>query len=79
MEELVKYMRALVLLQVRQLTSREEGAERPKPELLLSQAGFTAREISELTGKSVAAVSKAIARAKAAVAANAAKEEVASE
>jgi DNA-directed RNA polymerase specialized sigma24 family protein len=35
-----------------------------KPELLLSRAGFTAREIAEILGKNQAAVAKAIERAK---------------
>jgi hypothetical protein len=64
MEELIKYMKALVVLQLRAMYTRDEGGEPPKPELLLSQAGFLAREIAELTGKSQTAVAKTISRAK---------------
>jgi DNA-directed RNA polymerase specialized sigma24 family protein len=64
MDELVKYMRALVALQLRALSSDDEP--QAKPEILLNQAGFTAREIAELTGRSQAAVAKALSRAKAA-------------
>lgn len=61
MEELVKYLRALVFLQVQQM-SGEDAFQ--KPELLLSRAGFTAREVAEIMGKNQAAVAKAIVRAK---------------
>jgi hypothetical protein len=61
MEELVKYLKALVFLQVQTL-SGGEGFQ--KPELLLSRAGLTAREIAEVLGKNQAAVAKAIVRAK---------------
>jgi DNA-directed RNA polymerase specialized sigma24 family protein len=63
MEELVKYMRALVALQLR--SEREEGVPAAKPELVLAGLGFTSREIADLTGKSHAAVAKTITRAKA--------------
>jgi DNA-directed RNA polymerase specialized sigma24 family protein len=61
MEELVKYLRALVFLQVQTLSG---GEAFQKPELLLSRAGLTAREIGEALGKNPAAVAKAIERAK---------------
>jgi DNA-directed RNA polymerase specialized sigma24 family protein len=62
MEELVKYLRALVLLQVQAMS----GDEAPvKVEITLSRAGFSAREIAEMTGKTQAAVAKAISRARA--------------
>jgi hypothetical protein len=64
-EELTKYMRALVFLQVHQLAG--ETAFSGKPELLLSRAGFTAKEIAAVLGKKEAAVAKAIERAKKAV------------
>jgi DNA-directed RNA polymerase specialized sigma24 family protein len=57
-------MKALLALQLRAIAA--EGEEQVKPELLLNQAGFTAREIADLTGKSQAAVAKALSRAKAA-------------
>lgn len=61
MEELVKYLKALVFLQVQALSG---GEAFNKPELLLSRAGLTAREIAEALGKNQAAVAKAIERAK---------------
>jgi DNA-directed RNA polymerase specialized sigma24 family protein len=61
MEELVKYMRAMVVLQLQALPNDEASQ---KPELLLSRAGFTAREIADILGKNQAAVAKAIERAK---------------
>jgi len=61
MDELVKYLRALVYLQVQTL-SGEEAFQ--KPEVVLSRAGFTAREIAEILDKNPAAVAKAITRAK---------------
>ena len=64
MEEVAKLLRAVVALQVR-AASGEDGAV-PKPDLLLADLGFSAPEIARLTGKSVAAVSKAITRARAA-------------
>jgi DNA-directed RNA polymerase specialized sigma24 family protein len=61
MDELVKYLRALVFLQVQTLSG---GEAFQKPELLLSRAGLTAREIAEALGKNQAAVAKSIERAK---------------
>jgi hypothetical protein len=61
MEELVKYMKALVFLQVQQATGQTTFG---KPELLLSQAGFSHKEIGEILGKKANAVGMAIARAK---------------
>jgi DNA-directed RNA polymerase specialized sigma24 family protein len=61
MEELIKYLRAMVFLQVQALSG---GEAFQKPELLLSRAGLTAREIAEALGKNQAAVAKAIERAK---------------
>ena len=59
MEELVKYIKALVLLQ---LHTTEEGLSQ-KPEVLLARAGLGHKEIADLLGKKQAAVSKAINRA----------------
>lgn len=59
-EDLVKYTRALLLLQVRSLTKTDDPV---KPEILLARAGLGAREIAELLGKNAAAVAKAIQRA----------------
>ncbi len=58
--ELVKYAKALVLLQVQALKKSDEAI---KPELLLYRAGLSAREIADLLGKKAAAVTKAIQRA----------------
>ena len=58
--EVVKYTRALLLLQIHALTKSNEVI---KPELLLSRAGLSTREIALLLSKNPAAVSKAIQRA----------------
>lgn len=62
MEELVKYLKAILAVQMH---AGMEEDRRPKLELLLHNAGLTAREIGELLGKSEAATSKAITRARA--------------
>ena len=62
MEELAKYLRALVLLQI-QATADEDAVS--KPEVVLSAAGFGHQEIAELMGKNKAAVAKTISREKA--------------
>lgn len=59
-EELVKYTRALLLLQVQAQSKTEDLV---KPEILLARAGLTARDIADLLGKNAAAVAKAIQRA----------------
>ncbi len=66
MEELIRYMRAVMLIQLSSLQAAAARGEVPgiKPELVLSQAGFSAREIGEMLGKSSAAVAKAISRAR---------------
>ena len=58
--DLVKYTKALLLLQLQALNKSDEPA---KPEVLLSRAGLTAREIADLLGKNAAAVAKALQRA----------------
>jgi hypothetical protein len=58
MEELVKYLKALVMLQANQ----QAGGNPVKPELLLHKAGFRAKEIGEIVGKNEAAVRKAVSR-----------------
>ena len=60
MDELVKYLRALVHLQIQ--ASLEER-DRLKTEVLLGRAGFKHAEIAHLLGKTPAAVAKAISRA----------------
>ena len=58
--EVVKYTRALLLLQIQAMT---KSGELIKPELVLQRAGLNTREIAELLGKKPAAVVKAIQRA----------------
>jgi DNA-directed RNA polymerase specialized sigma24 family protein len=58
--ELVKYAKALVLLQIQGLNKTDDPV---KPEVLLSRAGLNAREIADLLGKNSTAVAKAIQRA----------------
>ena len=58
--ELVKYTKALLLLEVQRLSKDDEPI---KPEVLLFRAGLNAREIAELLGKNSTAVAKAIQRA----------------
>jgi DNA-directed RNA polymerase specialized sigma24 family protein len=58
--DVVKYTKALLLLQVQGLNKTEEPL---KPEVLLARAGLSSREIGELLGKNSAAVAKAIQRA----------------
>ena len=57
--ELVKYTKALLLLQLQGLSKTDDPV---KPELLLARAGLNAREIGELLGKNSGAVTKAIQR-----------------
>lgn len=61
MEEMVKYLRALVFLN---LEARSGETVFAKPELLLSRAGFKVKEIAEIVGKKESAVAKAIERAR---------------
>ena len=58
--ELLKYIKALLLLEVQRLNTEEEPI---KPEVLLARAGLNAREIAELLGKNSTAVAKTIQRA----------------
>jgi DNA-directed RNA polymerase specialized sigma24 family protein len=61
MEEVVKYLKALVALQAQAMSPEESVA---KPEILLSRAGLKAGEIAELLGKKTTAVAKTLSRAK---------------
>lgn len=63
MDELLRYMRAMVALQVAVLAEREDS---PKPEILLHRAGLDIGDIAQLVGKKYAAVAKAISRERAA-------------
>ncbi len=58
--ELVKYTKALLLLQLQALNKTDDGI---KLEVLLFRAGLNAREIADLLGKNSTAVAKAIQRA----------------
>jgi hypothetical protein len=59
-DEMIKYLKALVILQA-QVVANIEGAI--KPEILLSLAGLSHKEIAVIVGKSKVAVSKALSRA----------------
>lgn len=61
MEELVRYLRALVYLQAQAAATANPSG---RIEVLLARAGLGHKEIAEIVGKSPAAVSKAISRAK---------------
>ena len=61
MDELVKYMKALVSLQARQLSG--EGTSL-KVEVVLANAGLSYKEIAEMLGKKETAISKAVSRAR---------------
>jgi DNA-directed RNA polymerase specialized sigma24 family protein len=61
MDEVAKYLRALVHLQLELVYSPESPH---KKEIILARAGFTHAEIASFVGKNAAAVSKAISRAK---------------
>jgi DNA-directed RNA polymerase specialized sigma24 family protein len=66
MEELAKYLRALLLLDIHRTQKLAQSADSLlRIELLLSDAGFSHQEIAGLVGKKVPAVSKAISRARA--------------
>ncbi len=58
-----KYLKALVFLQVQAQTGVSSFG---KPEVLLSRAGFSVKEVAEILGKSPNAVSKILSRTKAA-------------
>lgn len=64
MEELAKYLRAMLLLDIwtAQETAARSGAAAPKLEVLLADSGFATKEVADLLGKSQAAVAKAISR-----------------
>lgn len=68
LEELLRYMRAMVMLQLHsaQVQSLQHDEIPLRAELLLADAGFSAREVSEMLSKSPAAVAKAISRGRSA-------------
>ena len=61
MDEMIKYLKALVYIQANGLSDPEA---RVKPELLLAKAGLKHAEIGDILGKKGTAVAKAISRAK---------------
>jgi len=61
MDEVVKYLKAMVSLQAQSMVEVEQ---RQKTEVLLARAGLKYGEIAEIIGKTEAAVSKAVSRAK---------------
>jgi DNA-directed RNA polymerase specialized sigma24 family protein len=61
MDELLKYMKALVALQSRAILETQPGM---KLELVLRTAGLNYREIAEILGKTEAAVAKTITRSR---------------
>lgn len=60
MDDIAKYLKALVYLQVNQ----QSGGGFGKPEILLYRAGFKHKEIADILGKKEAAVAKTVSRAK---------------
>ena len=62
LNELTKYLKANLLLQLTNLP--KDKSDNVKPELLLYRAGFTYTEIADLLGKNYKAVEKFISRAK---------------
>jgi DNA-directed RNA polymerase specialized sigma24 family protein len=60
MKELLRYTKALLVLQIAALSTSDEQA---RPEILLARAGLPVGEIAKLLGKNPAAVAKAIQRA----------------
>ncbi len=61
MDEMIKYLKALVFLQLNQQTG---GAAFSKPEFLLAGAGLAHKEIAEILNKKVGAVGMTISRAR---------------
>ncbi len=67
MEELIKYLRAMVQLQLLEAqTTADRDGRTPKFELLLADAGFGNAEVAQMLGKTVGAAAKAISRGRAA-------------
>ena len=67
LEELLKYVRAqlLIQLQTAQVALAQAGGLPIKVEVLLSDAGFSHKEIATLLGRTQGAVAKAVSRARA--------------
>ena len=67
MDELAKPLHALLLLTISsmQQASERTGAAAPKFEFLLAESGYSNKEISEILGKTLTAVAKAVSRGRA--------------
>lgn len=59
MDDSLRYLRALVVLQAATLEQLGGG---PKPEVLLDRAGMSIREIADLTGRTYDAVAQTLSR-----------------
>jgi DNA-directed RNA polymerase specialized sigma24 family protein len=60
MEDLIKYLRALIALQAEAMLPQED---RRKPEVVLAKCGLAHPDIAEILGKTATAVQKAVSRA----------------
>ncbi|HAF23511.1 MAG TPA: hypothetical protein DCK93_11490 [Blastocatellia bacterium] len=58
-EEMIRYLKALVILQAAMMERVEGG---PKPEVLLHRAGLGIQEISDVLDRSYAAVAQTLSR-----------------
>jgi hypothetical protein len=63
MDELIKYVRALVYLQAQSMVVEGSTAQ---ADFLLSKAGLSHREIGEILGRTEQAIAKSVSRARAA-------------
>jgi DNA-directed RNA polymerase specialized sigma24 family protein len=61
MDEVVKYLKALIALQVQAMTGEADSV---KPEVLLARAGLSSGEIAAILGKKPNAVAMTLSRAK---------------
>ena len=61
MDEVIPYFKAMVYLQAQLLV--EDASAREKPEVVMSRAGLTHKEIAVALGRSEPAVAKSISRA----------------
>jgi hypothetical protein len=65
MDEMVKYLKALLLLGIAKAQrDGERGDGNAKLEVLLADSGFAHAEIATILGKTQAAVAKAVSRAR---------------
>lgn len=62
MDEMLRYLKALVALNAAAL---DETEERPRAEVLLDRAGLSIQEIADALGKSYPAVAKTLSRERA--------------